>query len=557
MDNSLTASEQPLAKVFSSEYDFEIPYYQRPYRWGYEQVAQLMDDLTEALNRSESEPYFLGSLVLHRKSGNSFDIIDGQQRLTTLTIIFAVIRDLSKDQEETHELGRLIFEPGSKLTHKREQPRLRLRAQDREFFLKYVQTPNHISELIKLSDTAVEPEAQRAIRDNSKLIYDKLIEWDAEARSNLATLMLLRTFLVLVSTPELESAYRIFSVMNARGLDLTPTDIFKSTITGALGANTPYAKKWEDAEDALGSDDFTDLFIDIRTIETAERPRKSLLQGFPEQVLSKYNGNEADFVDKLLLPYTKAFEELKEGVGTTKEWSAVNNWLKRLALIDNKDWRPVALWALRNHQDDPEFLAAFFRRLERLAASFLLRGEYVTPRVTRYLELLNQLKDGAGLNAPGFELNQTESSEAYGALTGEIYRMQSKRARYILLRLDELLAGSPGATYDHNIITIEHVLPRHPGHDSGWTTNFTPEQREYWTDRLGNLLLLNQRKNSQASNYDFDKKKNSYFTTKSGSAIFALTTQVLKHDEWTPAVVEQRQRELVSTLATEWDLTLL
>lgn len=557
MQKTLSAHEHPLRKVFSSDFDFKIPEYQRPYRWGTDQALQLLDDLEETLERDDAEPYFLGSLVLVEQDGTSFEVIDGQQRLTTLTILFSVLRDLVDGAEFSRNLAARVMDPGNELDGVPACPRLTLRDQDASFFRKYVQDPANIEALIGLSDAAATTEPQRAIRDNAAALVQRLRAWDDAKRRNLATLASTRTYLVVVSTPNLDSAYRIFSVMNARGLDLTPADISKSRVIGKVLDASEYSRRWEDAEEALGSDDFTELFRDVRTVVSEERARRELLQEFPKQVLDAYVDHDkaAVFVDDLLLPYGKAFERtIAYDFGPGDEWEPVNHWLKRLAMIDNKDWRPCALWAMVKHPDDAEFLANFLKKLERLAASFLLRQSYTTPRIGRYLDLLKELKSGSGLNSPSFGLTEDEKELSLGALRGEIYRMQTRRARYVLLRLDELLAKDPGATYNHKIISIEHVLPQNPKKDSQWLSDFTGEDRERLTHRLGNLLLLNHRKNSQANNFDFITKKQKYFTTSSGSAVFALTTQVIEHASWTPAVIEARQDTLTTLLAKEWEL---
>jgi hypothetical protein len=554
---SLFAHEHPLKKIFSSDYSFRIPQYQRPYRWGVDQAVQLLDDLEESLDRNADEPYFLGSLVLVEVDGATYDVIDGQQRLTTLTILFAVLRDLS-ESDLADRLAALVMQPGDVLEGLKPEPRLATRLQDRAFFTKYVQTPGGIPALAGLSEHAVTSEPQRAMRDNAVALWNRLRGWEPEKRLRLGTFAVTNTFLVTVSTPDLESAYRIFSVMNARGLDLAPADIFKSAVVGKFADNSPIAKQWEDAEEALGSDDFSNLFRDIRTIFSGERARRELLKEFPEQVLDQYlsSGRAEEFVSDVLVPYSEAFlatsnHELGHGLA----WRTANAHLRRLQMIDNQDWRPTALWAIKNHATEPEFLGAFLSRLERLAASLLLRGEYTTPRIARYLELLNQVRDGAGLDAAAFVLEPSEKASARTALDGEVYRMQTRRSRYVLLRLDEVLAKDPGATYSHDIISIEHVLPQNPAADSEWAQNFSLEEREYWTHRLGNLLLLNRRKNSQASNYDFTAKKAKYFAGASGSAVFALTTQVLSELDWNVEVVSRRQHELVNVLITEWDLS--
>lgn len=554
--NKLTAHEQPLRKVFSSDFAFSIPDYQRPYRWGTEQALQLLEDLEESANRDQDEPYFLGSLVLVQQSERAFDVIDGQQRLTTLTLLFSVLRELSAGPI-AHELATLVMEPGSALAGIPARPRLDLRKQDAAFFRKYVQETGRMHELFALTDNLVPSESQRAIRDNAKALYERLRHRETAQLDALSQLASSRTFLVVVTTPDLNSAYRIFSVMNARGLDLAPTDIFKSKVIGSLDEDSDFARQWEDAEESLGSDDFTDLFRDIRTIFSGERARKELLKEFPEQVLDSYvdNARAGEFIDDVLLPYAAAFTRTAaQDFGPGPEWRTVNDWLKRLVRIDNKDWRPSALWAIKHHSDDPDFLAEFLRRLERVAAISLLRGEYTTPRIARYLEILRDLKAGRGLASPSLELSEHEKTEARVAIEGDVYRMQTRRARYVLLRLDELLAHGAGATYDHSVISIEHVLPQNPASGSHWLDDFDDATREEWVHKLGNLLLLNHRKNSQARNFEFARKKDRYFKGGSGSAVFALTTQVLSYSEWTPEIVATRQRDLTGLLIDEWHL---
>jgi hypothetical protein len=122
-----------------------------------------------------------------------------------------------------------------------------------------------------------------------------------------------------------------------------------------------------------------------------------------------------------------------------------------------------------------------------------------------------------------------------------------------LQRLDSVLAEE-GGNYQHSTITIEHVLPQNPPSESQWMTWFPVEEdRNNWTHRLANLVLLSRRKNSQASNYEFSRKKGEYFQ-RQGTTTFALTTGVLSKDEWTPDILANRQEELIAALKKEWRL---
>jgi hypothetical protein len=366
-----------------------------------------------------------------------------------------------------------------------------------------------------------------------------------------------RTFLVIVSTPDLSSAHRIFSVMNSRGLDLSPTDIFKSHVIGPLDEKTSQecARKWEDAEEALGRDDFADLFLHLRMVFAMRRAERELLKEFPEQVLGTYlPGRAESFVNDVVVPYADAYVQIRDArYAAPSGADEVNAWFKRLRQIDNNDWRPVALWALRNHGDDPQWLDRFFRALERLAASMFIRRVYTTPRVTRYADLLRELDAGKGLDASSFALTDAEKADTLARLEGDVYLVTRTR-KYVLLRLDEMLAGKPGVSYDHPLITVEHVLPQNPRRESDWMRHFTADQRESWTHRLANLVLLNRTKNSYAQNYDFAEKKTKYFTGRHGVSTFALTSQVLHCEEWTPQLLHKRQQRLVGLLVDEWEL---
>lgn len=554
----LKAAEVILGKLFTDDYDFVIPEYQRPYAWGNEETMQLLSDLHDALERDIGEPYFLGSIVLVKNAVSPrSEVVDGQQRLTTLTLLIAVLRDLVTNPSLRTDIHRFIEEPAVEWDEKPARPRLELRRRDVQFFRDYVQADGATETLVGISENLTATDSQRMLRDNARVLRAELATWEQEELQRLYKMMARQTYLVTVNTPDLNSAYRIFSVMNARGLPLSPPDIFKSQVIGAMPeeSRSDFADLWEALEEDLGRDEFGDLFLYIRAIYTQTRAVRGLLQEFPEQVLHAYlPQNGEGFMKEVLQPYAMAdIRLIAQDFEGGAEWLTVNAWLKRLSQIDNDDWRPVALWALKEYGDDATFLTVFLAKLERLAASMLVRRVYATPRAQRYMDLLKQLTAGDGLDSSAFELTDDEKRETRERLDGEIYLTRPVR-KYALLRLDSILADDPGVSYDHKIITVEHVLPQQPPEDGQWSKDFDEEQIAYWTHRLGNLLLLNRRKNSQAQNYEFEKKKDRYFTSGRGVAVFALTTQVLNEEEWTPEVVARRHQKLLGVLQNAWNL---
>lgn len=557
---TLEAHELALEKVFSSDFAFSIPDYQRPYSWSTDQAGQLLDDLKDAMDQDDNEPYFLGSIVLVKSKGSSeADVIDGQQRLTTLTILFSALRALATDEKVINRIESWIHAPIDPFDDAPSQPRVVLRNRDQEFFFNYIQSSGGPAKVLERKSLGANAsESQQRIFENFQHFYSELESWTVDRRKQISALLSKRTFLVVVSTPTTESAHRIFSVMNSRGLELSPADIFKSRVIGAIPddkVRQQYADKWEQAEVDITRSAFAELFLHLRTIFMQERAKASLLKEFQDSVLAKFLPERAEtFVDEVVVPYAAAYSIVTNAsYQGNKRSSEINAFLKRLNALNNKDWLPPSLWAMHNHREDEVFLASFLRSLERLAASMLIRREYATPRAQRYAELLRHLESGNGLESRALQLNEYEKSATVELLDGPIYG-SNPVARYVLQRLDEILADEAGVSYNHKIITVEHVLPQRPGLDSKWRRDFTDIERSTLVNRLGNLVLLNRRKNSQAGNEDFTTKKETYFKTAKGVSVFSVTTQVIAKPEWTPTTIAARQEELLSLLTKEWAL---
>jgi hypothetical protein len=363
--------------------------------------------------------------------------------------------------------------------------------------------------------------------------------------------------LVVVSTPDFASAYRIFTVLNNRGLNLTHADILKAELIGRVqeSAQSDYSRKWEDAEDLLGRDGFQDLFSHIRMLYRKTKLAGTVLQEFRDFIL-KDNVNAAKFIDEVVLTYADAYE-----VVTTASYlsatgaDAVNALLRWLNKIDNVDWIPPAIWYLSRNLNDDASLRKFLADLERLAAGQMILRCNINERITRYARLLTSLENGLDLYSPDspLQLTDAEKSDIATILNGNLY-FEAKTRLYVLLRLDLVLAQGQ-AEYNYSTITVEHVLPQTPAADSVWVKWFPSEEiRDKYTQRIANLVLLTRKKNSEAQNYDFEDKKQKYFSSPKGVSTFALTSQVLNSHEWTPLLLDTRQTALTATLKTLWRL---
>jgi hypothetical protein len=345
-------------------------------------------------------------------------------------------------------------------------------------------------------------------------------------------------------------------VLNSRGLDLSPADILKAEIIGAvpLARRDEYTEKWEELEVELGRNSFAELFGHIRTIHRKQKMRGTLIAEFREFVPTCKN--PVSFIDGELIPYGEAFEAIVDKRFVSFQHAGeINQTLGHLARLDNSDWHPPAIEVFAKRKQDPAFLLEFVKDLERLAYVLFLRRADINERIQRYGALLQAIQSGADLSVGGspLQLHQSEKAEVLRKIEGEIYT-ETRIRLPLLLRLDAMLAAG-GAVYDSPIITVEHVLPQTVLPGSRWAQDFPDQmQRESWVHRLANLVLLTRRKNSQAGNLDFADKKSKYFSSQAGVTNFALTNQVLSEPAWTPATLQKRQDVLVGRLADVWRL---
>jgi len=552
---SIRASEKPIGKVFSDEYAFIIPNYQRPYSWGKEQAGQLLDDLIfSAFQPDGAKPYFLGSIVLIKDERDpAAEVIDGQQRLVTLTILLSVLREILPDRRET--LTRLIYERGDDIIGTKDRFRVSLRQRDQEFFEKYIQRDG---QLASLPIHAVLSDSQTRIRDNAILFKNRLTEELAEVRkyTKLAQYIAQYCYLVVVETSDQESAYRIFSVLNDRGLPLSITDILKAEVLGAITAlrqQEQYTKKWEDLEESLGREPFEQLFSHIRMVYVKAKARQSILAEIREHI--KPTSSPIRFIDETLEPYAEAYYIVRNSNFEAKRNAEeINRLLRWLNQIDNDDWVAPAIVAVKKWGgSDVDRLLHFIQRLERLAFTLYAIRANINERIERYARVLSSLEADVDprLKESGLGRKPSEIKQVIELLSGDLY--YEKCVRYVLLRLDEYLAKGE-ASYNYPILTIEHVLPQSPEADSEWAKTFDEKERQELTNKLGNLVLLSRRKNSAVQNRDFVYKKTNYFGV-NGVSPFALTTQVLEHSRWTPDVVRKRQAELIEHCKEIWKLT--
>ena len=565
MAKTLEAHDKLIREIFEGSYQFEIPDYQRPYAWTTEQATELFDDLLSAMLDARvsgaTSQYFLGSIVLIKNDREpKSSVVDGQQRLSTLTMLFAVLREAMPHAAD--DITDFLYKKGKVSLGEKNEYRLTAREEDVDFFRTNIQEPGGIAQLVTSTDKL--EDSRLRYRENAMLLLAKAKALPPADLIALWQFLANNCSLVVISTPDLEAAYRIFSVLNNRGLDLAPIDIIKAQVLGLIRTTAGdiksrvYAKEWSRIETSLGRDAFGDLFGHIRSIYAKKKQKYILVKEFQEHV-TEYN-NPIALIDSVIKPYAEVWDFVRDAdFEATEHAETINEHLFWLNRVDFKDWVPPALVYFKRFRQKPKLLAEFFESLERLTYFMLVTKVGINERIETYAALIKDIEstafDGALVTLGTLALTDKQKRDFVAALDGDIYRNLPKARMALVLRLESLVRA-PGVQLQ-NAVSLEHVLPQNPPDGSDWIKWFPDEdERDCWTHRLANLVPLDRNKNSSASNYDFSKKKDAYFRGKGKASPFVLTQEVRSENEWTPNLLAERQKRLMGELKNHWKLAV-
>lgn len=380
--------------LLSGDRQYRIPDFQRPYVWESEQVETLMADLLEAWHREGEEDYFLGSIVVVSSPGSiDEDIIDGQQRLTTICLLLAVIRYLILDETQRGEITELLKIPRRLIRGLEERPRLKMRNRDVDFFEDYI-IDGDLDSLRDCDPTALATKGQRNMHANTLVILDALE--DVINEDNLWSFLQFlseRVSIVKVKTDTYQSAHRIFGVLNTRGVSLTAADIFKARVLAAVSSSSrdSYGDLWDRTLDEASPDSADQFFSHLLVLYTHDFASRALIDEFEAKVLAPYLREHTgkEFIDDLLVPTARAYREIASATEATMPGGV---WLELLRQYPASDWKPAAMSVLR--LDVPqEGKADLLKRLERMYGANYMAKVSPGKREKRLVRAMRALDD--------------------------------------------------------------------------------------------------------------------------------------------------------------------
>ena len=589
----IKAHEITLKDLFGDKYIFEIPNFQRPFAWEKENFEQLFTDIKDALDLNKEnygdkiedyEPYFLGSVILWTKDlkddgSGVYAVIDGQQRLVSLAILIAVMRDYAiKVADETsdeklketfkdyvYDLQFSIYQKASKAKGTPESVRIKMREKEAEFFKKYILTEggtNRVNDIDKKSLTGPKLHMLEAIEVFKNGFKTKNGEIDKELLDKYIRYLLQKVILVVIKTGELASAFRLFNIINARGMPLTNADLLKSENLSVIPKEEEpkYTKIWEDLEEDFGSEKLEMLISFIRSIKLKEKARKSIYEEFEDKVFKK----EPEFKGKKFIEYLQNIaniygEKIEEARITTENSEEEIYYYNLISLM--RDFLPFNDWMVgvikfKEKFKEDSHLFQFLRVFEKKITIDWITGLSFTERLTQIYKIVKLIEESNSaddvINNPIFNVDLKRKEEELRKALDDLNFYGKGRTRvpkYVLLRIDMERSYNQNKKISYSgEITVEHILPRTPK-EGYWLSRFSEEDRLKWTNRLGNLVLLNSRKNSQAGNKPFPEKIRDYFEKKSD---FDITNELKSYKEWNVDKLKERHNKLLQEAVKIW-----
>ena len=547
----IEANKGILKKIFSEEFWFIVPQYQRPYVWQEENIQELIDDLYYAFENKQNSEYFLGALVLKRtteKEFREYEILDGQHRLTTLCMMMAVIRDLIKKPQYKYTLSQMIYQEENELLKVPSRNRIKYNTRDKvkDFVKDYIiaNGSTRKRDLVNYhEDTNISVSNMAKAISTMHTIFE-----NKENLESFAVFLLNNVLFIYVSTDNTEDAFRLFTILNDRGIPLSNADILKSINIGEISEEDldEYSKHWEYLEEKYhkGFDRFLSF---VRTILLKNKPSSNLLDEYEKNIyqknILKKGKNTIDFLIELDGIYDKIIDLNDENL---------SNEYKNLVTImklglHSDEWIPTVLsYFLKFEYYN---LDEFIKKLEYKFIGDLMSNVSPSKRrenlnnIIKTIEIVS--KENIDILFENRELFDIDKNIFRKNINGDIYG--KKYTKYLLLKMEYLMNDNSVYLSNYKEISIEHVLPQNPLKKSHWRRDFTEEQRKLWTNKLSNLVLISNKKNVKLANLDFKKKKEEYL--KNRMDVFNSSKIFLdKSSKWDETNLRNRQNIMVNML---------
>ena len=563
-----------------------VPDYQREYVWGQEEVEQLLSDLMEGFQTNAKKDYFLGTIVTYKTDGY-FELIDGQQRLTTFFILLCTLRRIyAQNNESTQVVDNLIFSPimnenGDTV------PSYHLK-------LQYEDASNYL-ELIY--QNMPEPKEKSASGEKLFEAFNTIVSFFAHYLSDFGDLkkfaffLLNKTRFIQIETYDITDALKIFETINQRGIGLNPMDLLKNMIFRQVDRVQfkELNMKWKEITSALENIKEKPLRF-LRYFIMANYDVSNMKDGIlrEDQIYSwlTSNNDQCHYVEKPFEFVSLMKKNVDKYIAYLKPLDNDNGnlHLKCIPLLAGRSYKLHLLLLLSAFNMDKATLSKFKKVIES-AVYYSVINKIPTNQTERtfigWCVGLRNVKTEDDMKKfvreammPTISLWKKTNMQNFMQLG--LGSMQQYRVKFIMAKLsayvDALLIGQnePGdlSSYMATGVDIEHIMPVKCS--DIFVYEIAEDEFDMYLNRLGNLTLLENSINKSIHNSTYETKRMTYpqsrfHLTKSIPSLTGVgtntaitrTNQKLKSwSVWTGHSIEERQQMLYELSEEVWSIQI-
>ncbi|GAA7554898.1 DUF262 domain-containing protein [Helicobacter pylori] len=562
----IESNDSYLRDILKDELYYQIPIYQRPYQWTEENCEKLLDDLFFNYENDRESDYFCGSLVLiliseDSKKAKTYDVVDGQQRLSTFILLAKVLATLYSERL-TEESKDYLQE--SLITKYGKKDRLNFNA------IGFNSKKDFQYALTSFNDAPISNNKNNYLK-NAVCLKNYLRKKEIEDINDFIEWLYFKVVFITITCPDADKALRIFNVLNARGLALNATDIFKGELLKHTKEHEreEFVSRWNALSQKCSDNDLTietlfSWYLNyLNPVTSREKMEKMLVTWFNN-------------LNKTPLEYLKGVEDFYNAYCEVLE---MQDRYAHLLSYKDDDCLIVILCTSLLHRYSESEIEALKELLVKFYYQDWVAGLAKSTRAQTCCNIINALKEKKSvediasvvkkyLNDKNIAQRFKENLRDSNLYTKFYYTGKTPKKnswlKPILILANYFMSDNANPAYIKmdDDLHVERILPQNPDPSSQWVKDFSEEERELYTHSLANLTLLGGKKNtkalSQALNQDFKEKKEIYMgkpVALDNKKTFRVMTcydmtknDVCRYTEWTPKSLETRKEELIQII---------
>jgi len=594
MQGKFRPEEQSIAEILHRKTPYVVPLFQREYSWEKDKIETFWDDLfvnhekvgIDSTN-SENEYYFGAMVFLHERGQREIILVDGQQRMATITTFLSVIRDILhklttadidneiKTKAVSGETFLSSFIQESTDEDELDFWKIKLNVRNNDFFRKHIQRLDDPE--IKISNMKGQSKKSRSeknLEDAYNFLFEKIKKYQNQFELNdqpiklrsLAARLLDWFAIISIGVSNEEDAFDIFETLNERGEPLIIGDLVKNMLMKKI-TDTERAgvdNNWGIIMDNLrGEHRRIDQFLTYSLYSRRFFGKGKLSKNNLFKIIKELTPDESKVLDYVtnLVQDSEIYDFLINPEDYRSFWDDDDlvHYLSSLKLLTAERTLPCLLSAYRQFGTEK----SEFKELVRIILSFFFR--FKTFADGSAAGVLKQMVEVSAFIS-GLDITKTPSESCEPWKTSKIKEKlkdavvsddkfkdkfsewlleSSTISRYVLYELENIYAGERNEELRPvTKLTWEHILP--DKHEEFWSD--FPDADNY-VKRLGNMTILKGKLNSRIKNKDFSTKKEEAYES---SALKINIQTVNSHDEWTPEIIDKRQKEFAEKAVDIW-----